>query len=302
MSVAKVVRKMAGVVGVIAVVGWASGCGAPATGTVAATHRVSAPAAKRRRTPVKRRSERPRMGLPQPTLAHPLKILVIGDSLGEDLEYGLMDITGTHSNVEVIGRAVGSSGLLNTNFYNWPRALNEELAQYHPALVMVMMGTNDAWSFYQDNQYVQFGSALWRRDYGARVVQIINEARHAGARVIWVGLPVMGPNADVPNTSVATLNNLFAEEARLHPQVDTFISTWSLFRNAQGQFTEYLTDSEGMTVVVRDPDELHIAPPAGDELIASYVLATLGRLEHISLCLSGSDLWTQYHLARCSAK
>lgn len=240
-------------------------------------------------------------GLPQPTPAHPLKMLVIGDSLGEDLEYGLADITGARSNVLVIGRAVGSSGLLNTAFYNWPKALAEELAQYHPALLVVMIGTNDAWSFYQDNQYVRFGSPLWRRDYGARVAAIIEEAQKTGARVVWVGLPVMGPQAAVPNTSIATLNNLFQAEARQHAGEDTFVSTWGLFRNAQGEFTEYLRDSQGVTVMVRDPDELHIAPPAGDELIASYVLQQIAHVYHLSLCVSGSDLWTQYRLPRCSS-
>lgn len=238
---------------------------------------------------------------PEPTPARPLKILVIGDSLGEDLQDGLIDIAGSSSSVQVIPAAVGSTGLVNVAYYNWPNVLKADLSRYHPQVVMVLIGGNDALSFVQNGQFVGFGTALWRHDYGARVNALINEVESYGARVVWVGLPMMSPTSVLSNTSIEELNAVYAQEVKAHAAMATFIPTWSLFQNAQGQFAEYLTDSAGTQVMVRDPDGVHIALPAGAELIGSYVMWHLEQTEGISVCLNGSDLWNQYHFNSCSA-
>ncbi len=240
--------------------------------------------------------------LSRPTPANPLKALVIGDSLGEDLQYGLADVAGSTGSIRIIEGAYGSSGLVNVSYYNWDKVFARDLATYHPQLVYVLFGGNDSLSFDQGGQFVTFGSALWRRDYGARVNFIITEAERAKARVIWVGLPIMSRSSDLSNARMVTLNALYRAEVAKHPEMAVFVPTWKLFRNSSGGFTEYMTDSAGETVMVRDPDGVHIAPPAGDELIASDVLYQTERLEKVSLCLSGSDLWSQYPMRRCPTR
>lgn len=239
--------------------------------------------------------------LPQPSPANPLKILVIGDSLGEDLQDGLIDIAGTSSAVTIIPAAVGSTGLANVAYYNWPQVLKQDLVRDHPQVVMVLIGGNDAVGFVQNNQAVEFGTAQWRQDYGARVASIIQESRLAHARVVWVGLPVMAQDSVLPDSFMQELNAVYARQVAKNPGMATFISTWSLFRKPNGQFAEYLTDSQGQSVMVRDPDGVHIAPPAGQELIAAYVLTQLTHRAHISVCLNGSNLWNSYAFAHCSA-
>lgn len=241
-----------------------------------------------------------RLVQPQPT--HPLKVLVIGDSLGEDLQYGLEDIAGSSSDLDIIPKAYGSSGLINTAFYNWPKMFAQYLRQYHPQLVYVVLGTNDTYGFYASGQYVAYGSALWRKVYGGRVNGLLVEAQHAGAHVIWVGLPIMSRQSVLSDPKVRTMNALIASEVRRHPAIAAFVPTWKLFAGPQGQFEEYMKDSEGVEVMVRDPDGVHIAPPAGQELLASYVLSQTEQVAHVALCVNGSDLWRQYALKACPAR
>jgi hypothetical protein len=117
-------------------------------------------------------------------------------------------------------------------------------------------------------------------------------------QVIWVGLPIMAQDSVLSNQSIKTLNAVYRSEARQHPGV-TFLPSYKLFENKAGQFTEYLTNPSGMTTIVRDTDGVHIAPPAGQELVASDVLGTLDRLDHLHICPDAGDYWPEFTQASC---
>lgn len=227
----------------------------------------------------------------------PLTILVIGDSLGEDLGYGLRDLLGSLPQVRLVLKAVGSTGLANVAYYNWPKALAEELQQYRPYVVVTLLGGNDAVGFVDNGRPVPFGSSLWQRAYGQRVATLMEEATSTGAQMIWVGLPIMSPTSVLPNPSMKRLNAVYAAEAKIHPGVH-YLSTWSLFEAPQGGYTAVLQASNGQWRVIRDPDGVHIAPPAGNDLIASAVLQTLDTLLAPPLCPS-QPLWRRFVFPGC---
>jgi hypothetical protein len=297
-----------------AVLGLAAGCGNTPVRTLANRRAIKSTSTKRAKSAKEHASPSPKTkssprpvpfasgswSFSQPSLANPLKILVIGDSLGEDLQDGLLDIAGTSSNVTIIPAAVGSTGLANVAYYNWPKVLEQDLLRDHPQVVMVLIGGNDAVGFMQNRQPVEFATAQWRQAYGARVNSIIDEARQAKARIVWVGLPLMAKGSVLPNPLIQDLNAVYTSQVAKNPGAATFISTWSLFRTPDGQFAEYLPDSQGQSVMVRDPDGVHIAPPAGQELIAAYVMTQFTRLAHITVCMNGTNLWNQYSFPHCS--
>ncbi|MDI3317072.1 MAG: DUF459 domain-containing protein [Bacillota bacterium] len=217
-------------------------------------------------------------------------MLVIGDSLGMDLGFGLRDVIGSRPDVRLLLKAVGSSGLVNRAYYDWPAVLERELADLHPQVVVAMFGGNDAVSFIDQGAYVRFGSEPWRRAYGARVAAVMDEATRAGARVVWVGMPVMSPAAVLSNTAMQELNGVYEAQAEAHPGV-IYVSSWELFQDASGRYTRYIRDSSGVLQDVRAPDGVHIATPAGNALLASAVVAALGRSEGIRLCPAKSPYW-----------
>ncbi len=207
--------------------------------------------------------------LAQPTAAHPLTILEIGDSLGEDLGNGMGDVLGSDPLVHVIADAVGDSGLARPDYYNWPLHLQQELAQFHPGAVVVMLGGDDGQSFIDAGRYVQFGTSLWHMVYSERVGDLMNEATRAGAHVFWVGMPIMGQQ--YLSDEMALENQVFAQQAAIHPGV-TYFSSWNLFTNSAGQYAQYLPDSSGQLVMMRDPDGVHLTGAGWDRLANAIVV------------------------------
>jgi|GEM_PF-4156885 len=241
----------------------------------------------------------PTTTLPPPSAKHPLTILSVGDSLGEDLGYGLQDIIGTNPDIRLILDSVGSTGLANVAYYNWPVTLASELSQSHPAIVVILLGGNDAVGFDEGNQVAVFGSAIWRKYYSLRVAKMMTEASKTASHVFWVGLPIMANYSVLPNKSMEILNQIYLTEAKAYHNI-TYIPTWKLFQDATGNFTQDLKDSSGVLTTVRDLDGVHIAPQAGQELIASYVLRSIDNVEKFHICPSPTDVWRQYNLKGCN--
>lgn len=233
-----------------------------------------------------------------PTARHPLRILVVGDSLGEDLQFGLWDLLHTERDIRLYEDAVGDTGLADTAYYDWPAHLARELRSVHPGVVIVLVGGNDAVNFNQDGQYVGFGTSLWRRDYGGRVAEMMREATKTGARVLWVGLPIMSQTSVLANRDMRELNAVYRTESLRYRGVSYF-SSWPVFESPRGTFTEFLRTRAGTREEVRDNDGVHIAPVAGDELRASAVVLQVDRQERLRICVASSDLWHRYTPPGC---
>jgi len=189
----------------------------------------------------------------------------VGDSLGEDLGLGLGFTLGANRAVRVVQVAYGDSGLARPDFYNWPAHLAADLAEYHPKLVTILIGGNDAQNFLVNGEPVVFGSTEWHTVYTRRVDLMMSETLKAGAKMLWIGLPIM--QDAVFASSMQMLNSIYKARAALHPGVE-YVPTWALFSSAQGQYSAYLTNTLGQTVLARDPDGVHIAPPGGCDIVA----------------------------------
>lgn len=219
-------------------------------------------------------------GLPQPSDAKPLTILDIGDSLGEDLGLGEGYTMGTNPLVRVVQDAVGDTGLARPDYYDWPAHLSSELKALHPQIVTVLIGGNDAENFLFNGQVIVFGTPEWHTIYSQRVALMMKEALAARVKMLWVGLPIM-QNAQFA-ASMQMLNAIYRTQAALHPGVE-FLPTWALFSNAGGQYSTYLTNSSGQTVLARDGDGVHIAPPGGCDIVAIAAIKDIESLWHVKL-------------------
>jgi hypothetical protein len=196
--------------------------------------------------------------------------LKVGDSLGEELGFGLRDLLVNVRYVTVLQEAIGDSGLARPDFYNWPLHLRMELAQYHPSAVVVMLGGDDGQGFVDGGRTVEFGTALWTSIYSQRVASIMAEATSAGAHVIWVGLPIMG--SAYFSSEMAKMNAIYIAQSARHLGV-TFVPTWSLFANAAGVYSAYLPGSTGQSELMRNPDGVHFSGAGEDRLAASVISA-----------------------------
>ncbi|MGA9078584.1 MAG: DUF459 domain-containing protein [Acidimicrobiales bacterium] len=218
--------------------------------------------------------------LKSPTTAKPMTILEIGDSLGEDLGFGLADELGGDPRVHLLQNAVGDTGLSNEGYFDWPAVLAQQLQRYHPQLVVVMLGGNDWQGFITNGQVAFTGTKLWTSVYTQRVDEVMTEATAAGTHVLWVGLPIM--EDPTFGSHMAYLNAIYISQAKRYRDV-VFIPTWKLFSNSAGQYAAFLPNASGSLVEVRDPDGVHIDPGGGTDLLGDYVVSRIEGIWHIKL-------------------
>lgn len=198
-----------------------------------------------------------------PTAAHPLTVLIVGDSIGIDMGEGLSRLLDARGPFRPRLDGHESTGLARPDFFNWPNELARDLRQDRPGVVVSMMGANDAQNFLVGGRLVPFGSPAWAGIYRQRVAQLMAEVTESGHPMVWVGMPVMGSGS--LSAAVHLINAIGLSEAVLHPGV-TYVDSWSLFVDGKGHYAPYLPDGSGRKELVRTPDGIHLTPAGGDRL------------------------------------
>lgn len=199
-----------------------------------------------------------------PTPAHPLRVLIIGDSLSLDLGGPLQeDLSQTG---EGVGWSVGvvSSGLTRPDFYNWIAALRYDIYHYRPSVIVGMMGANDAQAFVVPRT-IDFGTVAWRRQYLANCDQLFSLGRKDGRKFIWVSLPTIANRG--LNAQDQVVRDLQAEAARRYGVV--YFDSDAIL-TVHGRYVTYLKVGGELTAV-RTADGIHLTA-AGGALLAQSVL------------------------------
>ena len=82
-----------------------------------------------------------------PTAAHPLRVLIVGDSIGIDLGDALLPDLAQTGVVSAALDGRVSTGLTRPDYFNWPAELTADLKSQDPQVVVIMIGANDAQDF-----------------------------------------------------------------------------------------------------------------------------------------------------------
>ncbi|MHB1986783.1 MAG: DUF459 domain-containing protein [Acidimicrobiales bacterium] len=218
--------------------------------------------------------------LRQPSRAHPLVMLDIGDSIGEDLGYGLGDVFSNDPFVHLIQKGRIDTGLARPDIYNWPAVLDADLRLFHPGAVVIMLGANDDQALEQAGERaVPVGTEKWNQLYRQRIGLLMDEATASGAHVIWVGLPPL--QAPSVNSAFAIRVNQMAEELAASRSGVTYVASWKLLAGPKGGFVQYKR-VDGSVQQIRYGDGVHLAP-AGWDLLASSLLGPMSHAWKMNL-------------------
>lgn len=205
-------------------------------------------------------------------------VLEVGDSIGNDLGWGLArELAGTPG-LRLIQDDTSSTGLTTPWFYNWPTHLVTDLASAHPQLTIVTFGANDEQGLVVKGHAVAFASAPWARAYRTKVSAIDRRITATGSYVLWVGLPIVEPNGY--RQGLAYLNTFYQSVARQTPGV-TYLSTWRLFANARGQY-ESVARVNGVASGLRSSDGIHFSY-VGENVDATFVARSIASIYHVHL-------------------
>jgi hypothetical protein len=209
-----------------------------------------------------------------PTAADPLRVLIVGDSLGLDLGSALQYDLAATGVVSASLDARESTGLTRPDYFNWPAELQSDMKSVDPEVIVVMMGANDAQDFIGPPD-VPYTSPEWNTLYTERASQFMQIAQSGRAAVIWVGMPPMqNPGLSAQMSDIDTIDQRAA--AQQTPPVH-YLSTWTLLGTPQGGYTAFITNSAGQVVNIRTPDGTHLTP-GGGQVAAQLTMSELSNL------------------------
>lgn len=239
--------------------------------------RATTPQPRQRVAPVVRRREAPVVVrddpvIPKVDVAH--HVLVMGDSLANLLANGLDDALNNRPDVEVIHKAKPDSGLVRSDFYDWPKAVSELLASDQKISIgVILLGLNDRQPIREGETVHEPLSPRWLELYRDRVDAIANA--FAGKRVplIWVGAPPM-QNGRL-SADMVTFNDLYRQ--RVEKAGGQYVDLWGGFVDAENRYAATGPDVSGQPVRLRLGDGIHFTA-AGARKAAHFVDLVIRRM------------------------
>jgi hypothetical protein len=167
----------------------------------------------------------------------PLTLWIIGDSFLElfgpalvnrSLDTGVIDAS-------VDFRYV--SGLSRPDYFDWPAYIADQLPEVNPDAVVVMFGGNDAQDVELGGERFDVGTQAWVDLYAIRVAEAMDVLLSGADCVYWVGLPIMRSDRFTANAQI--MNATYEAAAAVRPAV-TYISSFDLFKDEDGEYSAYL--------------------------------------------------------------
>lgn len=204
--------------------------------------------------------------------AKPLRIGVVGDSLAGDLARGLHKLVGGRHRHTVVKFTKPATGLMRDDVYDWAGALRGFLGKTKLDVVAVIIGGNDRQSIWKDGDRLDLGSAAWRAEYERRIARFMDVLAKSGARIYWVGLPVV--RSDRMSRDYRGINAVQRAQARRHGFA--YVSLWEAFADARGDYTSFGRNIDGVKRRLRKKDGMHFTID-GELLLAHLVARVIAR-------------------------
>lgn len=203
-----------------------------------------------------------------PVVAPSMQVALVGDSM---MAVGLAPVLRrniTRENGARLVRAYRSgTGLGRPDVFNWPAQYPQLIGAARPELVICSIGANDAQNFQVDRTVYSFGTPAWKQMYAERVREFAKLLTRDGARVLWIGMPVMRESGFARR--MTSLNVLVKEVLTEFPQI-TWVDPNPYIAGSGGSFEQYRQDQRGKLVRLRADDGIHLSEDG-----AAYLLPAI---------------------------
>ncbi len=185
-----------------------------------------------------------------------LKIILTGASLTGNLYKGITDNpTEFDSQFTYINEAVGSSGIVRDDFFNWPEAIEQNLSVWNADYIIMFVGSNDNQSILssEDGKRYKPNTEQWQKEYRRRVKLIMQSAQEKNIKLLWVSLPIM--KFSRLNQMALQANKISLQESNIHNAY--YLDLWDVFSDEQGRYSRRGPDIQGQIRVLRSSDGVH---------------------------------------------
>ncbi len=233
------------------------------------TRQRVAPAARRREAPVVVRDD---PVIPKVDVTS--HVVVMGDSLANLLANGLDDALNNRPDIAVVHKAKPDSGLVRTDFYDWPKSVSEILASDQKISIGVMLvGLNDRQPIREGDVVHDPLSPRWLELYGERIDAIANAFAARRIPLIWVGAPPV-QNGRL-SADFVSFNELYRQRAE--KAGGQYVDLWGAFVDAENRYTATGPDVSGQPTRLRLGDGIHFTA-AGARKAAHFIDLVIRRI------------------------
>jgi len=199
-------------------------------------------------------------------LENALVILVVGDFTAGGLAQGLKEAFAEVPSIVIESRANGSSGFVRDDFYDWPKSIGPIIEATKPALVVMMIGSNDRQAMRVDGRTEKVRTDAWVKEYQARISAFAKSVQASNTPLIWVGGPPYRFKS--MSTDILAFNELYRQAAEAVG--GSFVDIWDGFVDQEGAFVLSGSDINGQTVRLRNSDGINFTND-GKRKLAFYV-------------------------------
>lgn len=214
-----------------------------------------------------RRAAPPRAATPSPSIVavgtkneNATRLAVFGDSMASGLAHGLSRLYANDPNIVVLNEAVGSSGFVRDDFFDWNAAIANAIRDDVFELAVVVVGINDRQWIATSGGNAPPLSEEYRAEYSSRLDEFMNRFRLANRPLIWVGLPPM--RAEEYSSALVQISSL-QRSAAFSNGVE-FVDIYERFVDEAGNYTPLGPDLNGQQVVMRLDDGIHWTDAGAD--------------------------------------
>ncbi|MGQ2908949.1 MAG: SGNH/GDSL hydrolase family protein [Aliihoeflea sp.] len=217
------------------------------------------------------------------------KVLVVGDFVAGGLAEGLEAAVEADASVEIVARANGSSGLVRDDYYDWPGNLAAMLDELDPAIVVVMLGSNDRQAMSVTGTSEAARSDAWLKEYERRASLMAEAVTAKDIPLVWVGMIPFRPST--MSADMLAFNDIYRKVAEAAG--GQFVDVWDGFVDENGAFVASGPDMNGQPTQLRADDGINVTR-AGKRKIAFFVekplQQALGAAPAPELVFFGPDL------------
>jgi hypothetical protein len=200
-------------------------------------------------------------------------VLVVGDFMAGGLAEGLQDIFADNPSVRIVDRTKGSSGFVRDDFYDWPKEIGPLIQQEKPAVVAVMIGSNDRQSLSVDGTRESPRSDAWTTAYKVRIASFGKIVHDSKVPLLWIGMPSFKPGT--MTADMLAFNDLYRSAAEAVG--GEFVDIWDGFVDENGAFVFNGPDVNGQSARLRGDDGINMTK-AGKRKVAFYAEKPLLKL------------------------
>lgn len=206
-----------------------------------------------------------------------INILFVGDSMSDGVGAAVQRITLKDNclskTLSITRKAEIGSGLARQDKFSWNNKIRSYVNEKNVDLVVASFGLNDRTNIANGDVRVDYKAPNWESQYEVQVKEFVQNVGATKAHLVWLGIPILRDakaNEDAQNN-----NNIYRKVITgLRQENAKFVEPWRSDPEGEDIFRSYVSDKNGLKVLVRATDGVHFTA-TGYDLVGQHLMPVL---------------------------